>query len=128
VEDFSAVNWLAVVVGTFVSFFVGWFWYSPKCFGKKWAEGSGISSEPPEKMPAFAMSAQFVSLFILASVVGITATVNALITAILSILAVAAFTVSGGAWANKSSYAMRVDFFYVVVAGVVMIAAQGILK
>ena len=41
-EDFSKVSWIAVVVGTIVSFLVGWAWYSPKLFGKKWAEGSGV--------------------------------------------------------------------------------------
>ena len=36
-EDFGAVNWLAVGVGTVAAFMVGWLWYSPLLFGKKWA-------------------------------------------------------------------------------------------
>ena len=126
-ENFAAVNFAAVAAGAVVSFFVGWLWYSPKVFGRNWAIGSGISPEPPEKMPVFAMLAQLVSLLILALVIGLTATTNALITALLAILAVAVFTVSTGAWINKNAYAMTVDFFYVIVAGVVMIGAQALL-
>ncbi len=95
-EDFSRVNWLAVTVGTVVSFLVGWVWYSPKLFGKKWAEGSGVSLDSADKMPIFAMVTQLVALLLLALVIGITATIDALITAILAILAVAAFTASNG--------------------------------
>jgi hypothetical protein len=127
VEEIASVNAMAVVAGTLVSFMIGWFWYSPKCFGTKWAQGSGVSLEKPEKMPMFPMLAQLVSLFLLALVVGVTANANALTTAILAILAAAMVTVSGGAWTNKSSFALGVDFFYIVVSGAVMIAAQGIL-
>jgi hypothetical protein len=104
----------------------GWLWYSPKLFGKRWAEGSGVSPEPPEKMPIGSMAAQVFSLFVLASVIGLTAAVNALITAILAILAVAFFTLSGGLWSQKSGYALRVDFFYVIISGVLMIVCQGV--
>lgn len=127
-EDFSTVNWLAVVAGTIVSFLVGWGWYSPKLFGAKWAEGSGVSLDSASKMPVFAMVSQLVGLFLLALVVGLTAQVEALITAILAILAVAAFTSSMGGFVKKSRYAITVDFFFIVVAGAIMIAGQGILK
>lgn len=126
-EEIAAVNGAAVIAGTVVSFFIGWFWYSAKCFGTKWAKGSGVSLDQPEKMPMFPMAAQFVSLFLLALVIGVTANANALTTAILAILAAAAFVVSNGAWTNKSSFALGVDFFYIVVSGAVMIAAQAIL-
>lgn len=125
-ENFAEVNWLAVAVGTLVTFLVGWLWYSPKMFLKKWAEGSGVSSEPPEKMPVLSMFFQILALLLLAVVIGITAVANALITAILAILAVAVFTLSNGAWSQKSGYAMGVDFFYVIVSGVLMIVCQGI--
>ena len=36
------VNWLAVGVGTVIAFMLGAAWYSPKMFGKKWAEGVGL--------------------------------------------------------------------------------------
>ena len=125
-ENFAETNWLAVFVGVVASFLVGWLWYSPKLFGVKWAEGSGVTLDSADKMPAFAMAAQLLALFLLALVIGITAAVNALITAILAILAVGTFIVSNGAWSQKSCYAVGVDFSYVVLSGVIMIICQGI--
>ncbi|MCG8335991.1 MAG: DUF1761 domain-containing protein [Proteobacteria bacterium] len=126
-QEFANVHWLPVVVGTVVSFLAGWAWYSPKLFGKKWADGSGVSLESADKMPVFAMVSQLLALFILALVIGMTAAVNALFTAILAILAVAAFTASMGGFVKKSHAAIAIDFFYIIVAGVIMIASQGIL-
>lgn len=126
-QDLNMVNWLAVIVGTVLSFLVGWAWYSPKLFGKKWAEGSGVKLGSADKMPMMAMASNFVALFLLSLVVGITATQDMLITAIAAILACALFVFSMGGYVKKSSYAMIVDLFYIVVAGIVMIVCQGIL-
>ena len=100
-ENFSTLNWLAIGLGTIVSFLIGWLWYSPKLFGVKWAEGSGVSLDSADKMPVFAMVAQIVALFLLALTIGLTAQVEALITAILIILAVASFTASMGGFVKK---------------------------
>ena len=127
-EDFSAVNWIAVIVGAVVAFLVGWLWYSPKLFGVKWAEGCGVSLGSADEMPVFAMVAQMAALLLLSIVVGVTATVNALFTAILAILAAAAFVAASGAFVKKSTYAIRVEFFYIVVAGAIMIICQGIFR
>lgn len=120
------LNWLAVIVGTVVAFLVGWLWYSPKLFGTKWAEGSRVVLGNANEMPFVAMMAQVVALFLLAMVVGVTASTSALGTAILAILAVAAFVTSNGAFSKKSTYAVMVDAGFIVVAGVIMILAQGI--
>ena len=125
-ENFSNLNWLAVVTGTIVSFLIGWAWYSEKLVGKKWAAGSGVNMDSASKMPVFAMASQVAALFLLALVVGLTATVNALFTAILAILAVATFTASMGGFVKKSNFAIAVDFFYVIIAGIILILCQGI--
>ena len=127
-EDFSLVNWLAVGVGTVVSFLVGWLWYSPKLFGTKWAQGSSVELGSADEMPIGAMVMQFAALFLLATLVGITATSNSLLTAILGILAAAAFVGSSGAFVRKSTYAKIVDISYIILAGVVMIVCQGIFR
>jgi hypothetical protein len=123
----ESVNWAAVIVGTIVAFLVGWLWYSPKLFGKGWAEGSKVELGSADSMPMMAMVAQFIALFLLALVVGITATTDALITAIVAILAAAAFVVSAGSFIKKSQYAIMVDGGYIIVAGIVMIGAQAAL-
>ena len=125
-NEFESVTWIAVIAGTIVSFLVGWAWYSEKLFGKKWAEGSGVDLGNASDMPVAAMVTQLIGLFVLALVVGITAQFEMLITAVLAILAVAVFAYSMGAFARKSSYALLVDFFYIIVAGVVMIGFQAI--
>jgi hypothetical protein len=126
-ENFAEINWLAVAVGTVVAFLVGWAWYSPRVFGKKWAEGSGVALGSAASMPVLAMVSQFAALLMLALVVGVTETSNSLYTAILAILTVAVFTLSSGAFVKKSGYAMAVDTGYIIVAGALMIAAQGML-
>ena len=38
----EGVNWLAVGVGTVLSFLLGWLWYSPCYLQDKWMEGVGM--------------------------------------------------------------------------------------
>lgn len=125
--ELAAINWLATLVGAVAAFLLGWLVYSPILFVKRWAEGSHVDLDGGAGPPLFAMVAQIVALLLLAMVVGITATNDALITAVLAILAAAAFAVSNGAFCRKSSFAMAVDGGYVVAAGVVMILVQGLL-
>ena len=122
----TGVNWPAVIAGTVVAFLVGWAWYAPALFGRKWAEGSRVPMEGGA-FPAFAMGAQLVGLFVLALVVGITATTDALITAILAIVGAAMLVIANGAFCRKSGAALGIDAGYVIVSGTVMIAAQGLL-
>ena len=126
-EDFASLNWLAIGVGTIAAFLLGWLWYSPLVFGTKWAAGSGVTLDSADRMPAMAMFTQLLALLALAMVIGITAQVDALITAILAILATALFAASAGSFINKSRYAITVDVCYRIVAGAVMIVFQGIL-
>jgi len=125
-ENFSQLNWLAIGLGTVVPFLLGWLWYSPKLFGEKWASGSGVKLDSANKMPAMAMITQVLALFCLSLVIGITAQVDALITAILAILCCALFAASAGGFSQKSRYAIWVDVGYRIIAGVLMIVMQGI--
>ena len=125
--ELAGLNWLAVIAGTILAFLAGWLWYSPRLFGNGWAEGSKVELGSAQSMPVLAMVMQLLALFFLALVIGITATGNQLFTAIFAILALAAFSVSGGAFTRKSNYALMVDGCYAVLAGVIMIAVQGLL-
>lgn len=122
----SNVNWLAVIIGTIVSFIIGWLWYSPILFGKKWAEGSGVELGTASSMPIAAMVTQLVSTFFLALLVGVTAAQNALATIILIVLTIAGFVMSVGLFVKKSTFAILVDGGFIVIMGVVMIIIQGI--
>lgn len=122
----SNVNWLAVIIGAIVSFIIGWLWYSPILFGKKWAEGSGVELGTASSMPVAAMVTQLVSTFFLALLVGVTAAQNALATIILIVLTIAGFVMSVGLFVKKSTFAVLVDGGFIVIMGVVMIIIQGI--
>ncbi|MEZ4664814.1 MAG: DUF1761 family protein [Caldilineaceae bacterium] len=116
-EDFASINWLAVVVGAILAFAAGWLWYSPRLFGTKWAAGSGVQLGSAGSMPMFALLSQLVAVVMLALVVGMTETFNALITAILIIFTVAVFALSARAFVKKSGNALAVDAGYIIVAG-----------
>jgi len=124
--NMEPMNWLAVIVGTIVAFLVGWLWYSPKLFGKGWAEGSGVELGSAGGMPVVAMVSQLLALLALALVIGKTATTNDLYTAILAIVAAGLFVYSNASFSGKSNYARNVDIFYVLLSGVIMIVCQGI--
>ncbi|MDA8747120.1 DUF1761 family protein [Litoreibacter sp.] len=125
--ELASVNWAAVITGTIAAFLFGWLIYSPKLFGKGWAEGSGMTLTEDSKPPSHALILQLIALFLLALIVGITETSEAIVAAIIAILATAVFVVANGAFSGKSRYALSVDGGYVVGAGALMIVAQGLL-
>ena len=122
------VSWLAVVVGAIVSFLAGWLWYSPKLFGTKWAEGTGVEMGTADEMPVGALGFLLVGLFLMSWFVGVTAVSNALLTVILATLAFTVLAYSGGMFAKKSGYARNVDAGYWILSLVIMIVCQGIFR
>ncbi len=119
------LNVTAVIVGAVAAFIFGAVLYHPRVLGRVWAEGSGV--ELGGAMPVLAMVLQAAGLLALALVVGLTATLHLLGTAVLAILAVLLFVAAGGAFVRKSSGAILTDVLFVLVAGVLMIGAQGLL-
>jgi Protein of unknown function (DUF1761) len=118
------MNWLAVVLGTVLAFGFAWIWFGP-VFGKTWAAGThGI--RPPDRFPALAMAVHLLGIFVLACVVGATATTDALGTALLAILACAALQTGGALYSQKTMAAALVDGGSILGMGALMIAAQGI--
>jgi TRAP-type C4-dicarboxylate transport system permease small subunit len=124
--DFALINWAAVVVGTIAAFALGMIWFSPKMFGKSWSAGSH-NIEPPASPPVAAMVIQFAGTAVLALVVGMTETNEAIMTAIGAILAVALIVAGMDLFSQKSGKATMVDAGYVLAAGALMILAQGLL-
>ena len=93
--------------------------------GTIWANGSGVDLDGSPPVPAFVL--QILGLGALAIVVGMTATVNFLGTALLAILAAALLVTGGGVFTGKSKGALATDGLYILGAGALMIVAQGIL-
>lgn len=121
------VNWLAVGIGTVLSFMLGWLWYSPKVLGKKWAEGSGIELTDSSAMPVTPLIFQLLATFLLAWLIAITATHEALLTAILILLTVACFVATNSMFVKKSTTAITIEVGFVLAMGVVMIAVHAFI-
>lgn len=50
--DFGGVNWIAVVVAAVVGIVIGFIWYAPPVFGRRWARVSGVElPQPGEVQP-----------------------------------------------------------------------------
>ena len=119
------VNWPAVLLGAIVSFGLGMVWFG-KLFGRDWAQGChGIN--PPATPPLLAKALQLAGTLLLSLMIGATATINALVTAILVLVAKAALLTAGSLFSQKSPAAALIDGGFVLAMGAVMIGAQGIL-
>jgi len=123
-EITTGVIWIAVVLGAVGSFLVGWLWYSPILFGKKWAEGNGLGSDDASGMPFAAMGANFIGLFLMSWFVGVTAVSSALLTVILATVAFTVLAFSGGMFAKKPTSVLVIDAGYWLAAFVVMFIFQ----
>ena len=69
--SFISINWLSVIVGTFVSMFLGFLWYGP-LFGNTWLRLIGKSAEEIEADPTMYIKtalAAFVAMLFLNMVV-----------------------------------------------------------
>ena len=125
-EITAGIDWIAVGVGTVAAFMLGWAWYSPMLFGKKWAEGVGLKLESAPAMPVAAMLTQLIATFLLAWVVGVTAVQNALATVILVVATIVLIVVANGLFAKKSGYAIAVEGSFVAAMAAVMVLMQAI--
>lgn len=124
--DAAELNWPAVIAGTVAAFALGMIWFGPRLFGRGWAQGShGLT--PPDSPPVAAMVLTFAGLFLLALVVGMTETDEAIGTAVMAILAVAVTIAGMDLFSQKSGGATLIDAGYILASGVLMIAAQAIL-
>lgn len=127
-EIVIGVDWIAVIVGAVAAYLLGWFWYSPRAFGTKWAEGVGVKMPAPGATPpAMAMIVQFLATLALSWVVGVTAKNNALLTIILVTATLGLVVWANALFVKKSVYATATEVGFIVAMVVVMIAAQAIL-
>lgn len=125
-EIFAGVSWIGVIIGAIVALLVAWVWYSPKVFGAKWAEGSGVDLGEARNMPASPLIVQFIGLFLMSWFVGVTAVNNALLTVILATAAFCVMYYANGMFGRRSAYARGVDVGYWIASLAIMIIAQGI--
>lgn len=124
----QGVSWAAVFVGAIASFLLGWFWYSPKAFGPKWAKGNNIEMGTANDMPVVAMITQIIGLLLMSWFVAVTAVSEALLTVILATIAFTVLAHSGSAFAKKPAAVRNIDAGYWLVSLIVMIISNGIFR
>ncbi len=107
-ELVEGLSWLAVISSFVLSFLLGWAWYSPALFGKKWVEGVGVELADGSDMPVMAMVLQALGTFCLAWLVGITAANDALLTTILIYITLILLIMSNGKYAQKTNAAVLI--------------------
>lgn len=120
----EALNIAAVVAGAVAGLVFGAVIYHPRVLGTVWTNGSGVQLD--RKPTALAFLLQILALLCLAVVVGMTATVNFLGTAVLAIAGAALFVAAVGVQ-SKTTGAVLTDVLYVAGSGVLMILMQGLL-
>jgi len=121
-----ALNWPAITLGTVAAYGLGLIWFSPILFGKAWSQGSHNLARP-KTPPIAAMIVQLTAVIALAILVGMTASTDALGTAIIGILSAALFVAGIDLFSQKSTTATFIDAGYVVASGTLMILSQGLL-
>lgn len=120
----EGVSWAAVVISFIVSFMLGWLWYGPKLFGKKWAEGVGLELGGGGDMPMAAMVTQALGTFTLAWLFGVTTASAAPLTMALAMITLVLLIISNGKYAQKSNAAILIEATYIIAMGLVMIICQ----
>lgn len=125
--EIGQVNWLAVVAGFVLSFLLGWAWYSPALFGKKWAEGKGVNLGSSKEMPVAAMVTQAAGTFLLAWVIGVALAANALPLAVLVVAAFVLLLVANGLFGLLTAYAIATEAGFVAVMAAIMVLMHTVL-
>lgn len=124
--EVAMMNWAAVGVGAVGAFALGMLWFSPVMFGKSWAAGSH-DLQPPAAPPMLAMFLTFLGLALLAFVVGMTETNEAIGVALAAIVSAAVLVAGMDLFSQKTGRAALIDAGYILACGAIMILAQGLL-
>lgn len=71
--DFTAVNWLAIVIAAIANIVIGTVWYLPALFGSRWAAltGRDIAARPNPMIYVLALIGSLITAYVLALVVAI---------------------------------------------------------
>ena len=97
-NSLANINWLAVVVSTFVAFAVGGLWYSKALFGSTWMEEVGLTEEAANNAN---MPKTFGGTFMLQ---------------FLAVTALAALIGTDGSWQSGLQSGLLVSIFWVATA------------
>lgn len=113
------VNWLAVVVGSVISFIVGAIWYAPSFFGTKWKQGLGTPAVPNRPMVQ-SLLVEAVSCFLLAWLLALLVPYSIWL-AVLAALTAAVAVKANDMFSGKSNYTIATETGYMLVKAAIVI-------
>jgi len=117
-ELLQNIEWMTVLVSAFLSFGLGWLWYSPALFLKSWLAGIG---EPKWQVPMWMpISAQFGSILLLSIIINLAVADGHVGHAILVGFTIAGFIKASGLYSGKTIKAVSIEVSYIVAIFVVM--------
>ena len=133
--DFGAVNWVAVIVATVAGLIIGFVWYAPPVFGRRWAGALGIELPQPGQTQATTYLAAVVTALVTAYVLAVlsrglgavTLAEGALVGAVVWLGFVAPYLASGVFFERRSTEWWAINAGQAVVSLVIMGAIIGSL-
>jgi hypothetical protein len=133
--DFGGVNWLAVIVAAVAGIIVGFVWYAPPVFGRRWARASGIELPGPGQVQPMTYIGGVVSAAVTAYVLAVlidglgaaTPADGAVVGAVVWLGFVATWLASGVFFERRSTEWWAINAGQAIVSLVVMGAIIGYL-
>ena len=120
------VDWVAIAVGAFAAFVVGWGWYSDMAWGKVWRKGVGIDT-PHKKDMLPAMVTQLVSTVLLSWTVWLAMYMAGVWMAVLVGLTIMGIVKANGLFAGKAKAAILVEVSFLAVSVAVMVVVNSVM-
>ena len=121
----SDINWAAVVAGAVMSYLAGWFWYSPKLFGERWANAANVTySKTP---PVAALAMHFSGMVLLSWFVAIMAREELMAATVLFMIAGAVLGYATDGYLKIRTEGKLINAGYWMAMILIMIAAQALV-
>jgi len=121
------VNWLAVGVGTIISYLFASFWYSPLVFGSKWAHGVGLKEWTQDGFSFYALVCQFFAILLLAWINSLIMGNGSLVFIFLISLTIFFFVLTANLMSDNSNYSSLVEATFVFAITLIMTACNFLL-
>src|SRR5688500_16392657 len=127
--DFTHVNWLAVIIAAVAGVVIGFIWYLPQVFGRRWAREGGIelpsSGDVSPLIYLFSVVQALVQAYVVALFAGGHGIVNGAIIGFVLWLLIAATTYSSVLYERRSRAYWAINTGYSLVSLLVMGAIVG---
>jgi len=131
VPDFTHVNWLAVIIGAIAGVVIGFIWYMPAVFGKRWAAEGGIELPTGNVNPmiyVLSVVQSLVTAYVVALFAGGAGLVNGAIIGFVLYIPVGVAFYSAVLYERKSVMYWLINAGYWTVSMVVMGAIAGAMN